>query len=54
MAEHSHSPTMDTGQELDAENLPEHQRTYRRFLKLARYGIIAAAIVLIFLFWLWS
>jgi hypothetical protein len=53
MAEHSHSPTMDTGRELDAENLPEHQQTYHRFLRLVRYGIVIVAIILIFLFWLW-
>ena len=53
MAEHSHSPTMDSGEHLDAENLPEHRRTYRRFLRIARFGIVVVAIVLIFLFWLW-
>lgn len=43
---------MDTGEVLDAENLPEHQRTYRGFLRLAKIVIVILAIVLIFLFWL--
>ena len=53
MADHSHSSTMDTGEVLDAENLPEHQRTYKGFLRLAKIGIVVVVIVLIFLFWLW-
>jgi hypothetical protein len=52
MADHSHSTTMDTGEVRDAENLPEHQRTYKGFLRLAKIGIVIVAILLIFLFWL--
>ena len=52
MADPSHSTTMDTGEVLNAENLPEHQRTYKSFLRFAKIGIVILAIVLIFLFWL--
>jgi len=44
---------MDRGEVLDAENLPEHLRTYHGFLRLAKITIVVVVIIATFLFWLW-